>query len=117
MYYSEVSPRLSGIELMTPLNIGFVLLAGLVVLTIRFAGADRFQTTPLDYLIVLLAVVMPFLPGMNLGEVPVSLLAAKLIVLFFSFELLLHLYSSAATRLGWVAAWMLAGLVLRAWWL
>lgn len=117
MYYSEVSPRLSGIDVMTPLNIGFVLLAGLVVLTIRFAGADRFQTTPLDYLIVLLAVVMPFLPDMNVGEVSVSLLAAKLIVLFFSFELLLHLYSSAATRLGWVSAWMLGGLVLRAWWL
>ena len=60
MYYSEISPRLFGIDLMTPLNIGFVFLAGLVVLTIRFAGADRFQTTPLDYLIVLLAVVMPF---------------------------------------------------------
>jgi UDP-GlcNAc:undecaprenyl-phosphate GlcNAc-1-phosphate transferase len=116
MYYSEVSPRLSGTDLMTPLNIGFVILAGLVVLTIRFAGADRFQTTPLDCLIVLLAVVMPFLPDMNVGEVPVSLLAAKLIVLFFSFELLLHIYSSSATRLGWVSAWMLGGVVVRAWW-
>jgi UDP-GlcNAc:undecaprenyl-phosphate GlcNAc-1-phosphate transferase len=48
--------------------------------------------------------------------VPVSLLAAKLIVLFFSFELLLHIYSSSATRLGWVSAWMLGGVVLRAWW-
>lgn len=116
MYYSEVSPRLSGTDLMTPLNIGFILLAGLVMLTIRFAGTDRFQTTPLDYLIVSLAVVMPFLPNMTVGTVPVSLLAAKLIVLFFSFELLLHIYSSAATRLGWVSAWMLGGLVLRAWW-
>ena len=117
MYYSEVSPRLSGTNVLTPLNIGFVLLAGLVVLTIRFAGKDRFQTTPLDYLIVLLAVLMPFLPDMTVGEVPVSVLAAKLIVLFFSFELLLHIYASAATRLGWVSAWMLGGLVLRAWWL
>lgn len=116
MYYSEISPRLSGTDLMTPLNIGFVLLAGLVVLTIRFTGTDRFQTTPLDYLIVLLAVVLPFLPDMTVGTVPVSLLAAKLIVLFFSFELLLHIYSSSATRLGWVSAWMLGGLVLRAWW-
>ena len=106
MYYSEISPRLSGTDLMTPLNIGFILLAGLVVLTIRFTGTDRFQTTPLDYLIVLLAVVLPFLPDMTVGTVPVSLLAAKLIVLFFSFELLLHIYSSSAARLGWVSAWM-----------
>ena len=117
MYYHELFPRLSETGLMIPLNIWFALLAGLVVLTIRFANANRFQTTPLDYLIVLLAVVMPFLPDMTAGEVPVSLLAAKLIVLFFSFELLLHVYSSAATRLGWVSAWMLGGLVLRAWWL
>jgi len=116
MYYSEVFPRLTAANVMTPLNIGFLLLAGLVVLTIRFAGEDRFQTTPLDYLIVLLAVVMPFLPDMTVGDVPVSLMAAKLIVLFFSFELLLHIYSTAATRLGWVSAWMLGGVVLRAWW-
>jgi UDP-GlcNAc:undecaprenyl-phosphate GlcNAc-1-phosphate transferase len=116
MYYSEVSPRFSGADAMLSLNIGFLLLAVLVVLTIRFTAQDRFQTTPLDYLIILLAVVMPFLPDMAVGEVPVSLLAAKLIVLFFSFELLLHIYASAATRLGWVSAWMLGGLVLRAWW-
>lgn len=117
MYYNELAPRLPVTDLMTPLNIGFVLLAGLVVLTIRFADANRFQTTPLDYVIVLLAVAMPFLPEMTAGGVPVSLLAAKLIVLFFSFELLLHIYSSAATCLGWVSAWMLGWLVVRAWWL
>ncbi|MEQ1794876.1 MAG: MraY family glycosyltransferase [Nitrospira sp.] len=117
MYYSEISPRLSGIDLTTSINVGFVLLAGLVILSIRFAGQNRFQTTPLDYLVVLLAVVLPFLPEMTAGDVPVSLLAAKLIVLFFSFELLLHVYPSAATRLGWVSVWMLGGLVIRAWWL
>ncbi|MGA6828429.1 glycosyltransferase family 4 protein [Nitrospira sp. NS4] len=116
MYYGEVSPRLSGTDMMAPLNIGFILLAGLVVLTIRFAHADRFQTTPLDYLIVALALVMPFLPDMTVGEVPVSFLAARLVVLFFSFELLLHIYASAASRLGWVSAWMLGGLVWLAWW-
>jgi UDP-GlcNAc:undecaprenyl-phosphate GlcNAc-1-phosphate transferase len=116
MYYHELSPRLSEIDVITPINIWFALLAGLVVLTIRFANANRFQTTPLDYLIVLLAVSMPFMPNMTAGDVPVSILAGKLIVLFFSFELLLHVYSSTATRLGWVSAWMLGGLVLRAWW-
>ena len=115
MYYGEVSPRLSGTAWMTPLNVGFVLLAGLVVLTVRFSTADRFQTTPLDYLIALLAVVMPFLPDMTVGDVPVSLLTARLIVLFFSFELLLHIYSSSVRRLGWVSAAMLGGLMLRAW--
>jgi UDP-GlcNAc:undecaprenyl-phosphate GlcNAc-1-phosphate transferase len=116
LYYSDVFPRFSGTDLATPVNIWFALLAGLVVLAIRFAGADRFETTPLDYLIVLLAVVMPFLPDVSVGEVPVSLLTAKLIVLFFAFELLLHAQAAPARRLGWVSALMLGGLALRAWW-
>jgi UDP-GlcNAc:undecaprenyl-phosphate GlcNAc-1-phosphate transferase len=116
LYYSEVFPRFSGADLATSVNIWFALLAGLVMLTIRFAGAERFQTTPLDHLIVLLAVVMPFLPEVSVGDVPVSLLTAKLIVLFFAFELLLHAHAAPVTPLGWVSAWMLGGLALRAWW-
>jgi UDP-GlcNAc:undecaprenyl-phosphate GlcNAc-1-phosphate transferase len=46
-----------------------------------------------------------------------GLLTAKLIVLFFSFELLLNLRSSAVVRLGVVSLVMLAGVMVRAWWL
>jgi len=117
MYYGEVFPRTVAADLLTPVNVGMAFLAVLVLLTIRFAGEDRFQTTPLDYLIVFLAGVMPFLPEMTVGDVPVGLLAAKLIVLFFAFELLLHMRSSAVTRLGMVSLAMLGGVLLRAWWL
>ncbi len=117
MYYGEIAPRMPVAELSISLNVWFVLLAGLVVLTIRFTGEDRFQTTPLDYLIVSLAAAMPFLPDMTVGDVSVSVLTAKLIVLFFAFELLLHVRSSTVSRLGWVTAWMLGGVAVRAWWL
>lgn len=117
MYYGELAPRVLMQGLLTPLNIGFALLAVLVVLTIRLTGDDRFQTTPLDYLIVLLALMLPFLPDLMIGDVHISLLTAKLIVLFFAFELLLQLSRATVSRLGWVTAWMLAGLVVRAWWL
>jgi UDP-GlcNAc:undecaprenyl-phosphate GlcNAc-1-phosphate transferase len=117
MYYGEIAPRIPLAALSISLDVWFALLAGLVVLTIRFTGEDRFQTTPLDYLIVLLAAAMPFLPDMMVGEVSVSVLTAKLIVLFFAFELLLHVRSSTVSRLGWVTAWMLGGLAVRAWWL
>jgi UDP-GlcNAc:undecaprenyl-phosphate GlcNAc-1-phosphate transferase len=116
LYYSDVFPRFSETNLATPVNIWFALLAGLVVLAIRFSDTDRFQTTPLDYLIVLMAVVMPFLPDVSVGQVPVSLLTAKLIVLFFAFELLLHAQAAPAIRLSWVSTLMLGGLALRAWW-
>lgn len=116
MYYGEVFPRTVATDLLTPVNVGMALLAVLVFLAIRFAGEDRFQTTPLDYLIVLLAGAMPFLPGMTVGDVPVGPLTAKLIVLFFAFELLLHLRSTAVIRLGLVSLVTLGGVLLRAWW-
>ena len=117
MYYSEFVPRVLMHGLMTPLNAGFALLAVLVVLTIRMTGDERFQTTPLDYLIVLLALMLPFLPDLVVGEVNVSLLTAKLIILFFAFELLMQVSRAVVTRVGWLTAWMLAGIVVRAWWL
>jgi UDP-GlcNAc:undecaprenyl-phosphate GlcNAc-1-phosphate transferase len=66
---------------------------------------------------VLLALMLPFLPDLTIGSVHVSLLTAKLIVLFFAFELLLQMSSAVIARLGWLTAWMLTGLVVRAWWL
>lgn len=116
MYYSDVFPREVMVKVLTPVNVGVATLAVLVVLAIRLVGEERFQTTPLDYLIILFAGVLPFLPGMTVGDVPMGLLTAKLIVLFFAFELLLNVRSSAVTRLGVVSLVMLAGVMLRAWW-
>lgn len=116
MYYSDVFPREVMVKVLTPINVGVALLAVLVVLAVRLVGEERFQTTPLDYLIILFAGVMPFLPGMTVGDIPMGLLTAKLIVLFFAFELLLNIRSSAVTRLGVVSLVMLAGVMLRAWW-
>ncbi len=117
MYYSDVFPRDLMARDLGLINIGVALLALLVILAIHVVGEEQFQTTPLDYLIILVAGVMPFLPGMTVGDVPMGLLTAKLIVLFFSFELLLNLRSSAVVRLGVVSLVMLAGVMVRAWWL
>lgn len=115
VYYAEAASRATGSDVLTPVNIGLAIVAILVILTVRFAGDDRFQTTPLDYLIVLLAGVMPFLPEMTVGEVSVGALTAKLIVLFFAFELLLHMRAAAVPRLGWLAFAMQVGIMLRVW--
>ena len=100
----------------TPLNVFFLCLALLIMLTIRFGSAHRFQTTPLDYLIVFLAVVIPFLPEIRIEEINLSLLTAKLIVLFFAFELLLHTFAERLKPFGFVLLWVLLGLGVRAWW-
>jgi len=113
MYLSE-QPAAST-DILSPIHIFFVGLALLVALTIRLNSEHRFQTTPLDYLMVFLAVVVPALPEMQIGDIHLSFLTAKLIVLFFSFELLLHVFAQRMTQLGLVALWLLCGIAVRAW--
>lgn len=116
LYYGEAFPRTTVTHAFTPVNAAIVALAALVILAIRLSGEQRFQTTPLDSLIALLAVAMPFLPEMLIGSVSVGPLTAKSIVLFFAFELLLYMRASAVIRLGMVSLAMLSGVIWRAWW-
>ncbi len=116
LYYGEAFPRTSVTTWLTPTNMVMVILAVLVFLAIRWAGDGQFQTTPLDHLIGFLAVAMPFLPEMTIGDLSVGPLMAKAVVLFFAFELLLYLRSSAAIRLGLVSLVILTGIMWRAWW-
>ncbi|MCS6292072.1 MAG: undecaprenyl/decaprenyl-phosphate alpha-N-acetylglucosaminyl 1-phosphate transferase [Nitrospira sp.] len=115
VYYAQMSARQSPADWLSPLTLGIAALAVLVVLAIRWMGDARFQTTPLDYLIVFLAVVMPFLSDLTVGAVHLSVVTATLIVLFFAFELLLQMHQIMVVRLGWLTAVMLAGLAVRVW--
>ena len=93
----------------------FGTMAVMVLLSMRFDSQSRFQTTPLDYLMVCLAVIFPFLPEVSMDISAFGLFAAKLIVLFFSFELLLHAFSDRVKQLGLVSLWVLFGLGIRLW--
>ncbi len=104
------------LSLRTPLNLYFLALAVLITLTIRFGLKHRFQTTPLDYLMVFLAFAIPFLPEMRVGEINLSVLTAKMIVMFLAFELMLHALAERLTQFGLVSLWVLFVLGLRAWW-
>jgi len=93
----------------------FGAIAVMVLLCMRFDSQNRFQTTPLDYLMVFLAVVFPFLPEVSADISSLGLFAAKLIVLYFSFELLLHAFADRVRQLGLVSLWILFGLGIRRW--
>jgi UDP-GlcNAc:undecaprenyl-phosphate GlcNAc-1-phosphate transferase len=97
-------------------NAFFVVVAVMVLLSLRFNAENRFQTTPLDYLMVFLAVTFPLLPEVSADISYLGILAAKLIVLFFSFELLLHAFSNRVRQLGLVSLWILFGLGVRILW-
>lgn len=96
-------------------HILFGAIAVMVLLCMRFNSQSRFQTTPLDYLMVCLAVVFPFFPEVRADISAFGFFAAKLIVLFFSFELLLHAFADRVRQLGLVSLWILFGLGIRMW--
>lgn len=100
----------------TPLNVFFLVLTALIMLAIRFGAQHRFQITPLDYLMVFLAFAIPFLPEMRVGEINLSILTAKMIVMFLAFELMLHALAERLPQFGLVSLWVLFMLGLRAWW-
>ncbi len=95
-------------------NVAFLALGTLVVCAIRFDDAHRFKTTPLDYLVVFLAFMAALLPELRWEGIPLGSLAAKLTILFFSFELLLHSVETHLWRLALLAWWVLAALAVRA---
>jgi UDP-GlcNAc:undecaprenyl-phosphate GlcNAc-1-phosphate transferase len=103
-------------NLHAPLNLFFLGLAVLIMLAIRFSVKHRFQTTPLDYLMVFLAFAIPFLPEMRVGDINLSVLTAKMIVMFLAFELMLHTLDKRLTQFGLVSLWVFLILGLRAWW-
>jgi UDP-GlcNAc:undecaprenyl-phosphate/decaprenyl-phosphate GlcNAc-1-phosphate transferase len=94
-------------------NAFFVVAAVMVLLSLRFNQESRFKTTPLDYLMVFLAVTFPLLPGVSADIAHLGMFAAKLVVLFFSFELLLHAFAARVRQLGLVSLWILFGLGIR----
>jgi UDP-GlcNAc:undecaprenyl-phosphate GlcNAc-1-phosphate transferase len=113
LYVCEGSRYRSMSTVATAHNVFFIVVAVMVLLSLRFNEENRFQTTPLDYLMVFLAVTFPLLPEVSADIAHLGVFAAKLMVLFFSFELLLHAFANRVRQLGLVSLWILFGLGIR----
>jgi UDP-GlcNAc:undecaprenyl-phosphate GlcNAc-1-phosphate transferase len=66
----------------------FGLLVVFVLLTLKFTRRKGFKTTPMDFLILFVALVVPYLPDERIRDWQMGLVAAKIVVLFFTFEVL-----------------------------
>ena len=68
-------------------NISFGILAILVIVTIKYSRRQKgFKVTPLDFLILFAALVIPNLPDPRIQSYHMGMLATKIIVLLFSYE-------------------------------
>jgi UDP-GlcNAc:undecaprenyl-phosphate GlcNAc-1-phosphate transferase len=73
---------------------------------------EGFKSTPLDFLIFLLAVIIPNLPDQNLEQYNIGVVGAKIVILYFSYEVLL---AEDRMRYGRVTALTLAALAVLMW--
>jgi UDP-GlcNAc:undecaprenyl-phosphate GlcNAc-1-phosphate transferase len=66
----------------------FGILIFFVLLTLKFTRRSGFSTTPMDFLILLVALVVPNLPDERIKSWQMGLVAAKIIAMFFTYEVL-----------------------------
>jgi UDP-GlcNAc:undecaprenyl-phosphate GlcNAc-1-phosphate transferase len=89
------------LDAMRVYNFAFAVLALFVVLTLKFTRRQKgFKATPMDFLIVVIALAVPNLPDPTIRSFDMGFLAAKIIVLFFSFEVLVGELRGKLARLG-----------------
>jgi UDP-GlcNAc:undecaprenyl-phosphate GlcNAc-1-phosphate transferase len=68
----------------------FVFLVFFVILTLKFTRRRRgFKVTPMDFLIFFIALAAPYIAGMYTVHKGIGTVAAKTIMLFFSYEVLI----------------------------
>lgn len=88
VYLVQVSPgALAGLTLYC--SILFVTMMVAVAIGFR-VGKERFRITPMDYLVVFVALVVPNLPELDERFAHTSIAVAMIIVLFYSIELVLN---------------------------
>ncbi len=91
VYLSETRPVLQLEGMMhTGFTLLFVIFTLMILLISKFSRRQSgFKSSPMDFLIIILAVAIPNLPDQRLQEYQIGLVAAKVIMLYFSFEVLM----------------------------
>ncbi len=102
--------------LMRPYNLSFGLLTVFVMVTLKFTRRRKgFRPTPMDFLILLIALAVPNIPDERLQAYPLGLIAAKVIVFYFSHEVLIGELRGNLKVLRAVTVLTLAVVALRGW--
>ncbi len=115
LFLSERAPIAAGWPTLAFLNVFLLGVALLVVIAMRFRGETDFQTTPLDWLMILLVATVMSVADLTIGETRLAPVLARMMVLFFAYEVLLQTRRKDLSRWRWLSLWLLVGLGVRAW--
>ncbi|HTG82701.1 MAG TPA: MraY family glycosyltransferase [Geobacteraceae bacterium] len=104
----------AGIPLERFYNGSFGVFAVLLILVTKFSRREKgFHSTPMDFLIIILALVAPNLPDQKMQEYQLGLTAARIIMLYFSFEVLLAELRGKFDRIALATVASLVALAIR----
>ena len=91
----------------------FGLLTVLVFFAARFMLNDQFQITPLDYLVIMIALIIGFVQDRGFGSEGLVWMAIQIIILFYACELTIQSMEKRINSLSGSAAMALALIALR----
>lgn len=93
-------------------NAYFVLLTVAVVFSFRFSSLKEINITPLDFLVVLLALTVPNMPGLDIPIDLFGVLVGKIFVMFYAAEVLINSKYTRPSRIRLGTALVLASIAL-----
>jgi UDP-GlcNAc:undecaprenyl-phosphate GlcNAc-1-phosphate transferase len=77
-------------QIVSVYHFSFGIIAFLVILVVKYSRRTRgFKATPMDFLVIFIAVVVPNLPDHSIKSFQLGRLAVEIVVLLFSYEVLL----------------------------
>jgi len=77
-------------QIVSVYHFSFGIIAFLVILVVKYSRRTRgFKATPMDFLVIFIAVVVPNLPDHSIKSYQLGRLAVEIVVLLFSYEVLI----------------------------
>jgi len=114
-YFSETDVAyLHNTTLKLAYTYAFGALVVFVLITLKFTRRSGFKTTPLDFLILFIALVVPNLPDERIRNWQMGFIATKIVVLFFTYEILKGEMRMSTKNLGFACVAALMILSMRA---
>jgi UDP-GlcNAc:undecaprenyl-phosphate/decaprenyl-phosphate GlcNAc-1-phosphate transferase len=111
VYQADIAPAGFMDGVFVPLNnVLFGVFAVLNALVSKLSRRQKgFQSTPLDFLVLFIAVVVPNLPDRNLQAYHLGLVGAKVVILYYSCEVVMAELRGEYDRFAWGIVTVLAG--------
>ena len=78
------------LEQISLVYIFFVIMVVVAFITMRVTVRDQFQITPLDYLVVIMAIIVGVAPGIEHGASSIIWVVVQMIILFYACELVIQ---------------------------